>query len=383
MRKVVAAVLLLISFVAGDAIAQTTEGSIRGSVRDEQGGALPGVTITATSSQNPNPVVAVSDPQGGYRLINVPPGTYALAAELQGFQKLVRADLVLHAGLNLDVDLVMKVGAISETVQVKGDAPLIETKDAVQSVSVSGETLQSLPLGQQKHWSEFIRFTPGAISRDATNNQAPVFYVHGSGIVSESTLIDGADMTSAINPWLGYTGLPTDTVADVQLKTSGLDASAPLGMGLAANVITKSGTNQLHGSGTFTYAPESWVGNNVTGGSASSAGITQPEFSVGGPIANDRAWFYGSYRYRGGFLGINRPAAQVTAMQALSPGFQPFNNEFSNANILFAKGDINSTRSISSRCSSIATRRPTAATACSIPVTSCTPISAAKGFRRA
>ncbi len=60
---------------------------------------------------------------------------------------------------------------------------------------------------------------------------------------------------SAINPWLGYTGLPTDTVADVQLKTSGLDAAAPLGMGLAANVITKSGTNALHGSGTCTSAP--------------------------------------------------------------------------------------------------------------------------------
>jgi hypothetical protein len=155
----------------------------------------------------------------------------------------VRADLVLHAGLNIDVDLVMKVGTVSETIQVKGDAPLIETKAAVQSVSVTGETVQALPLGPQKHWSEFIRFTPGAISSDATNNQAPVFYIHGSGIVSESTLMDGADMTSAINPWLGYTGLPTDTVADVQLKTSGLDAAAPLGMGLAANVITKSGSS--------------------------------------------------------------------------------------------------------------------------------------------
>jgi hypothetical protein len=339
MRKVVWGLLLLLLVAAG-AAAQTTEGSIRGFIRDEQGGVLPGVNITATSAQNPNPLTAVTDEQGGYRLINVPPGTYTVTAELQGFQKLVRADVILHAGLNLDVDLVMKVGTVSETVQVKGESPLIETKDAVQSVSVTGETVQALPLGPQKHWSEFIRFTPGAISNDATNNQAPVFYVHGSGIVSESTLMDGADMTSAINPWLGYTALPTDTVADVQLKTSGLDASAPLGMGLAANVITKSGTNVFHGSGTYTYAPASWVGNNVTGGTASSAGINQPEFAVGGPIVADKAWFFGSYRYRGGFLGINRPAAQVSAMQAISPGFVPFNNEFTNANIIFIKGDL-------------------------------------------
>ena len=339
MRNILGLLVLLMTFVASDVVAQTTEGSIRGFARDEQSGVLPGVTITAKSAQNPNALVTVTDAQGAYRIINVPPGTYSLSAELQGFQKLVRPDLVVHAGLNLDVDVVMKVGTLSETIQVKGDAPLIETKDAVQSVSVTGETVQALPLGPQKHWSEFIRFAPGTISNDATNNQAPVFYIHGSGIVSESTLMDGADMTSAINPWLGYTGLPTDTVADVQLKTSGLDAAAPLGMGLAANVITKSGTNAFHGSGTFTYAPASWVGNNVTGGTASSAGITQPEFAVGGPILADKAWFFGSYRYRGGFLGINRPASQVTAMQALSPGFAPFNNEFNNANIVFAKID--------------------------------------------
>src|SRR5258707_5129975 len=99
-------------------------------------------------------------------------------------------------------------------------------------------------------------------------------------------------------------------------------------MGLAANVITKSGTNALHGSGTYTSAPGSWVGNNVTGGTASSAGINQPEFAVGGPIVADKAWFFGSYRYPGGFLRINRPSAQATAMQAPRPGFLPLTNYF-------------------------------------------------------
>jgi hypothetical protein len=338
-RTVIVGLLVLLAGAAVDAAGQTTEGSIRGYVRDQQGGVLPGVSVTATTAQSPTPQLSVTDQQGVYRLLNLAPGTYTITAELPGFQKLARPDVVVHAGLNLDIDLVMKVGTMTETIEVKGEAPLFETKNAVQSVSVSGEVVQSLPLGPQKHWSEFIRFTPGAISRDSTVNQAPVFYVHGSGIVSESTLIDGADMTSAINPWLGYTALPTDTVADVQLRTSGLDASAPLGMGLAANVITKSGTDQFRGSGTFTYAPASWVGNNVPGGSASSAGITQPEAAVGGPIKRENVWFFGSYRYRGGFLGINRPANQVAAMKALSPGFQPFNNDFTNANILFAKVD--------------------------------------------
>src|SRR5438128_2225932 len=184
MRRLAVGVFVVLMCTAVDAVAQT-EGSIRGYVRDEQGGVLPGVTMTVTSADTAKP-----------------------------------------------------------------------------------------------------RFAPGAISRDATNNQAPVFYVHGSGITSSSTLIDGADMTSAINPWAGYAALPEDTISDVQLKTSGLDAAAPLGMGVAANVVTKSGTNAFKGSGTFTYSPKSWIGNNApAGGTPESASLRMPEFAIGGPIA--------------------------------------------------------------------------------------------------
>src|SRR5258707_7906376 len=102
--------LVLLLLVAANAAAQTTEGSIRGFIRDEQGGVLPGVSITATSAQNPNPLTAVTDEQGAYRVINVPPGTYNVAAELQGFQKLLRTHLVLHARLTIDGELLMQVG---------------------------------------------------------------------------------------------------------------------------------------------------------------------------------------------------------------------------------------------------------------------------------
>lgn len=336
MRRLAVGVFLVMMCTAVDAIAQT-EGSIRGYVRDEQGGALPGVTMTVTSADTAKPRVAVSDQEGYYRLLNVPPGDYTVTAELAGFSKLVRPNVMVRAGLNLGVDLIMKLGAISETVQVVAETPLLEMSKAEQAVNVSGEMQQSLPLGSQKHWSEFLRFAPGAISRDATNNQAPVFYVHGSGITSSSTLIDGADMTSAINPWAGYAALPEDTISDVQLKTSGLDAAAPLGMGVAANVVTKSGTNAFKGSGTFTYSPKSWIGNNApAGGTPESASLKMPEFAVGGPIVRDKWWFYGSYRYRSGTFGIGRQSDQVADMKALDPQFTPFDNNIG-ANIFFAK----------------------------------------------
>ena len=97
MRRLAVGVFLVMMCTAVDAIAQT-EGSIRGYVRDEQGGALPGVTMTVTSADVAKPRVAVSDQEGYYRLLNVPPGDYTVTAELAGFSKIVRPNVVVRAG---------------------------------------------------------------------------------------------------------------------------------------------------------------------------------------------------------------------------------------------------------------------------------------------
>jgi outer membrane receptor protein involved in Fe transport len=323
------------------ALAQT-DGSIRGYIHDEQGAALPGVTVTATSPAAATPVTAVSDEQGFYRLLNLAPGTYSVSAELPGFSKFVRENVEMRAGLNLGVDVTLKIGTLSETIDVRGDSPLLETKEAGQAVNVSGEMQQSIPLAARRHWSEFLRFTPGAVSSETATDQASVFYIHGAGIVSFSTLVDGADMSSAVNPWQGYVALPDGSVADVQIKTSGLDAATPLGFGAASNVATLSGTNKLKGGFTYAYTPIQWVGNNQPGGSVQSMSVQQPEALLGGPIMKDKLWFFGSYRYRKGTLGISRAAADVSFLKAVDPGFTPFDNQIS-ANIWFAKvnGQIN------------------------------------------
>ena len=336
-RRVVAfALTAFASFAALTARAQTTEGSLRGYLRDEQNAVLPGATVTATGAAQARTFSATSDGQGLFRILNLPPDTYTLTAELQGFAKTVRQNVVVRAGLNLSVDFGMKIGTLEQVIDVTAEAPLLETSRSGQAVNVSGEMAQSIPLGFQKHWSEFLRMSPGAVTRDGTTNQAPVFYVHGAGIVSSSTLVDGADMTSAINPWLGYSALPSDTVADVQIKTGGFDASAPLGMGSAANVVIRSGGNKLRGSATYTYAPTKWIDNNTSGGTPESANLTQPEASISGPIQKDKWWFMASYRHRGGGFSIGRPADQIADMKALDPNFTPFDRVIG-ANIFFAK----------------------------------------------
>ena len=212
------------------------------------------------------------------------------------------------AGLNLAIDFTLTVGALAESVKVTADNPLLEASGATQAVNVSNEMQRSLPLAGHRHWSEFLRLVPGAVSRDSTVNQAATFYIHGAGIVSFSTLVDGADITSAVNPWQAYSALPDETAADVQIKTNGFDAATPLGMAAASNLVLKSGTNALRGSGTFGYTNKEWIGRNTHGHArihvADAAGSVDRR--TGPPRSS--LFFFGAYRYRSGKIGIGRPA---------------------------------------------------------------------------
>lgn len=336
-RSALVPLVLAVLPVAARGAGQGFEGSIRGDVRDVQGAPLSGVVLTATSASAPGSIVTLTDARGRYRLLNLAPADYTLTLEHAGFKKVQRTTIELRAALNLVIDFEMRVGGVEETVTVKGETGLIETSSAGQAINVSGELQRSLPLAARKHWSEFLRMVPGTVSTDTTADQASLFFVHGAGVVSGSMLVDGADLGSAVNPWTGYVAFPEDTVADVQVRTTGLDASAPLGLGAAVNIVTKSGTNRYRGSAHWAYTPRTWVSNNTPGtGTSQTITVNQPEAALGGPLQKDRWWFYGSYRRRMGSLGLSRTAKQVETMKALDPAFTPFDNQI-DANILFLK----------------------------------------------
>ena len=113
--------------VAAGAAAQTGQGSLRGYVRDDQGGALPGVTITARSAAIMQPTTVLTDAEGYYRLVNLPPGTYVVTAELTGFATFRREDVLLRAGANFQVDMTMKIGTLQESARhADSGAPQLE-----------------------------------------------------------------------------------------------------------------------------------------------------------------------------------------------------------------------------------------------------------------
>jgi hypothetical protein len=332
---------ILTSGLSSTAFAQVTaDGSIRGTIKDEQGGVLPGVTVTATSPAAPRPVTAVSDADGGYRLLNLVPGDYAVRAELQGFSRVERTGLVIQAGLNILVDVTLKVGTLGETVEVTGDTPMLESEKSSKAVNISGDLQRALPLTSRKDFSDYLEITPGVTARgfdQASGGQ--VYMVRGTDIESHVTLIDGADMGSFRQNWAGlYIGLSTDAIQDVQVKTGGADASSPIAEGAITQVATKSGTNQVKGSGGFIFTSKSWNGNNAgPGESPAITEVFQPDLSLGGPVQKDRAWFFGSFRYVRRNVGISRDASQLAALQAFRSGFDSFDNE-SRSKYYFLKG---------------------------------------------
>src|SRR5207244_3576481 len=135
-RFVLAWALLLL--IAGAAAAQTGQGSLRGYVKDEQGGALPGVTVMAKSPALIQATTAVSDAEGYYRLLNLPPGTYTVTAELAGFASFRREDVLLRAGANFQVDMTLKIGAVQESVTVSGESPMLEISKPSHVLNISG-----------------------------------------------------------------------------------------------------------------------------------------------------------------------------------------------------------------------------------------------------
>jgi hypothetical protein len=302
--------------------AQGGDGSLRGAVKDDQGGALPGVTVTATSPALLSPSLAISDAGGNYRLVNLPPGTYTLTAELAGFAVFRREGILLRAGATFQVDITMALGTLEETITVTGDSPMLEVTRPANVLNIDGEFQRELPLVEGKFWSDVLHMTPGVQSRPHNDGSGRQNYF-GNAVDHRDAVVDMEGMMASNynDSNINRTGLSTEAIEDIQIKTGGVDASAPMGYGLVLNMISKSGGNQLSGSGGWTYQPFAWNDDNTGGlGTPATRLINQGDFSIGGPIVRDRAWFFGAARWQNNQSGSARTQERTEMLRALFPG---------------------------------------------------------------
>ncbi|HLG59547.1 MAG TPA: TonB-dependent receptor [Vicinamibacterales bacterium] len=300
-------------------------GSIGGYIRDEQGGVLPGVLVSALSADPPDRRLATTDRAGYFRITDLSPGEYSVAAERDGFAKIVRSPIVVREGLSLSVDLTMMVGSLSDVITVTAETPMLEWKTAVQAVNISGDLQRELPLSSLHTWSDFLLLTPGIVSTQA---RFQTYGLHGTTHPSGAFLVDGADVTSVLQGSTVFAQFAADTFSDVQVKTGAVDAASPLGLGPIVNIATRTGTNEIRGSADLTAQPKAWNSSNTPGGQDLTVHVAQVDVGLGGPIVRDRWWFFGSLRVARNATGVARSLQQTAFLAAIEPGFAPFDNDW-------------------------------------------------------
>ncbi len=326
--------LVLSVFIASPLGAQApAAGRVHGQVKDQQGGVLPGALVSATSSTVPGSYRATTDQAGAYRLIDLPPGQYDIVVELQGFATVRRGAVDVRAGLSISAHFEMQVGDVTETVEVRAETPLLETRSGTQAVNVSGELLRSVPLSERREWYGSVAMTPGVVT---TTNVLPQVHVRGSSGTATLVQIDGADVTNSAKFGVGYLQLNTDAIDDIQIQTAAVNASAPLGSGGVINIATASGTNHPRGAVGVFLQPRRWNDSNQPGGTSTAVSQTLVDLSFGGPLIQDRIWGFAAYRRTDITTGISRSGAQLAALRALIGGYEPLDNT-NEANFWFAK----------------------------------------------
>lgn len=281
--------------------AQSSTGSISGTVVDDSGSALPGVTITATNSATASSRTVVTNGSGHYQVGLLPPAIYEVAASLDGFQPLRRGGVKVNVGTDVTLDLTLRVG-VSESMTVTAEAPLIET-DRTQVSSVVNETaIENLPVNG-RNFIDFVLTTPGVVK----DVRAGDISFAGQRGTLNSLVIDGANNDNTFfGQSLGRTGsgrapyqFSQDAVQEFQVNTNAYTAEYGRAGGAVINVVTKSGTNDVQGSLFYFLRDKDYNANdyiNVINNRAKSPyHFDQYGGSAGGPIVHDRHFFFVNY----------------------------------------------------------------------------------------
>jgi hypothetical protein len=299
-------VALLISTASvHTAFAQSvSSGTIEGTVKDESNGVLPGVTVTVSSPQlQVGMLVQVSDSSGNYKFIDLPAGTYRLKAELPGFTTSIRDDLRLTVGFNARVDLILKVGAMEESVTVSGQSPVVDVTNTTASVAFTKEVLDSIPRGRDLQ--NVFAMAPGvtqAVADVGGSTMAQRQNLSSYGVASQPKLqVEGMNITMGADQNTAIY-FNDSTLEEVQIKTSGNDAEVSV-PGVSMVAIMKSGGNTFHGTYQASAESPKFQGDNLND-ALRKQGLTATSplknfydvsADLGGRIVRDKLWFYGAY----------------------------------------------------------------------------------------
>jgi outer membrane receptor protein involved in Fe transport len=283
---------------------QAAGGAIEGTISDESGAVLAGASVTVKSPATGLTRETTSDANGLFRAPLLPVGSYDVSVSVQGFATTRRSGLVLNIGQTLAVNVQLKVAGAQEEITVSAEAPLLETTRSQQSSVVNERAVANLPVNG-RNFIDFVLTTPGVV-RDVRGGD--ISFAGQRGTLN-SLVIDGADNNNTFfGQTLGRTGsgrapyqFSQDAVQEFQVNRNAYSAEYGRAGGAVINVVTKSGTNDFHGSLFEFYRDKSLNANSYANKirtpipPKSPFRINQFGASLGGPLQKDKAFFFVSY----------------------------------------------------------------------------------------
>jgi len=300
LARIVSLALLIASPIA--AHAQAVKGSMLGNVSDTSGFVLPGVTVTITEVNTNLSYSTVTNESGYYTFSNLKDGTYRVKSELSGFKRVLREGVEVPVNSTVRIDLKMEVGALEESVTVVAESPLLQTDRADTGRTIQSIQLQEVPLGFNRNFQGMLITVPGATrparphseffnAQDSLSSN-----VNGQSRLANNVQIEGVDDNHRTG--LLTTLIPSaEAIETVNVTTTVYDAEFGRAGGAITNVTLRSGSNDLKGS-IFAF------GNNEKTTAAGYFSHSRPPtkylqtgFTPGGPLENNKIFFFGDYQH--------------------------------------------------------------------------------------
>jgi Carboxypeptidase regulatory-like domain/TonB dependent receptor len=300
MKIIQLVVCLAAVWLAPSLLAQQISGSIRGTVTDPSGAIVEGATVTARQTETGLSRTTTTDHAGAYLLLELPVGHYQLQVERTGFQTYIRQGISLDVNESATIPVALKVGAESETIQVDADADIIQAAVTSLGTVVSEREVLDLPLNGRNFTQlgllqpGVVPLTPGLAEAGGSLRASQAYAVNGQRPESNNFLIDGANNFNGVDGGFVLKP-PVDAVTEFRILTHNANAEFGNSLGSTTNIITRSGTNQIHGAAWEFFRNDVFDATNFF--AATTEPLKQNQFgaSLGGPVRKDKTFLFGFY----------------------------------------------------------------------------------------
>ena len=337
-----AAAAMIVAFQLGHApavFAQAASASITGTIADTQGGVLPGVTVTATNADNGTVHTSVSEADGKYRVPGLAPGKYNITAELPGFQSVTVKDITLVINQEYTRDFQLGLSTLQESVTVTGEAPIVEATKSEVATVVTQEQIATLPV-QDRSALALSLLLPGT-SVDTTRAKRSATNV-GAGVTTSATsyIVDGVSNAVAKSGEQRH-DIPQAAIQEFAVHTTQVPAQYGQRAGGVVNIVTKSGTNNLHGEAFEFFRNQAMNRNDIFTQQQVDAGRADPKYkrdqfgaALGGPIIKNKLHYFATFERtrEHSFFTVNAPVQFYPSLVGSYEGGS-YNN------IYFVRGD--------------------------------------------